>query len=290
MKGCPLECVWCHSPESQKQEPELVQFEHKCLGLDICKKCLNICSTRSLSTGKTFYSKTRKVYIEIPEINRKTCVNCGKCTEVCSAGALYMSGKRMSIEEVLEEIDRDVPFYMRSGGGVTISGGEPLLQHKFTTELFRKCKKKGIHTCLDTCGYASWEHFKNVLKFVDLVLYDIKQMNSAKHLEFTGVPNELILKNARKVARERKAMIIRIPLIPGYTDSEENIRAIVEFCLGLGPVVQYIHLIPYHRLGLSKYKMLGRKYKLESLKPPSKGFLSYLKDVVSSYGMKVKVG
>lgn len=287
LKGCPLRCLWCHSPESQELEPELVWFEDKCLGLEICGDCLKACPKGSLTKGKVIYSKIQKTEIEVPKIHFETCINCGKCAEICPSRALYMSGKRMSLEEVLEEIGTDAAFYLRSGGGVTVSGGEPLMQHKFTAMLLRECKRKGLHTCLDTCGFSSWECYKEILKSVDLVLYDIKHMDSIKHLEFTGVPNELILDNAVKTVGEGIPMIVRIPVVSGYNDSENNIRATVEFCLGLGPLVNCVQLLPYHRLGISKYKMLGRECGLEQLEPFSKECLSYLKDIAKSYGIKV---
>jgi len=215
LKGCPLRCLWCHSPESQAPYPQVAWYEVRCIGVKDCGDCLKVCPQGALKKGKVIYSKTQKAEIQIIELDREACDNCGKCTEVCQAEALAMAGKDMTVAELMARIDKDRPFFRRSGGGVTISGGEPMLQNKFTKALLKECKNQGLHTCLDTSGYAKWEHYKDILQYVDLVLYDIKHMDTEQSRVLTGVPNELILENARKMAANGVALQIRIPIIPG---------------------------------------------------------------------------
>jgi pyruvate formate lyase activating enzyme len=200
-----------------------------------------------------------------------------------------MAGTDMTIDEIMKRIDKDRQFYRKSGGGVTISGGEPILQYRFTKSLLQECKSKGLHTCLDTSGYAKWEYYKDIIKYVDLVLYDIKHMDSGQSRVLIGVPNELILENARKMAIEGVALQIRIPVIPGFTDSEKNLRATSEFCLELGSAVRLVQILPYHRLGAVKYERLQRKYKLKSVEPPSNEHMDYCKTLIESYGLKVQI-
>jgi len=289
LKGCPLRCLWCHSPESQAPYSQVAWYEVRCIGVENCGKCLEICPKGALKQGNTIYSKTQKAEIQIIELDREACDNCGKCTEVCPADALAMAGTDMTVDELMARIDKDRPFYRRSGGGVTISGGEPMLQYRFTKALLQECKNKGLHTCLDTSGYAKWEYYKEILKYVDLVLYDIKHMDTEQSRVLTGVPNELILENARKMAAEGTALQIRIPIIPGYNDSEENLRATSQFCLELGPAVKLVQILPYHRLGKVKYERLQKKYELASIEPPGNDHMDHCKTLIESYGLKVQI-
>jgi len=275
MKGCPLRCLWCDNPESQEKYPEVGFAEKNCIK---CGRCLEACSV-----GAIVESEKGK------EINREVCNKCGKCIEVCPVGALKFLGKEMSVEEVIKEVEKDILFYLNSGGGVTISGGEPTMQSEFVEALLKECHKKGIHSAIETCGYARWEDFEKVLRYTDLVLYDLKQMDPVKHKQFTGVSNELILENAKKIAAKGISMIIRVPLVPGYTDSEKNIEAVGEFVKGLG-AVEEICLLPYHRLGESKYKKLGRQYKLQGLLPLDESYLQKLEGLVKSMGLRVQIG
>lgn len=289
LKGCPLRCLWCHSPESQAPYPQVAWYEVRCIGVKDCGDCLKVCPQGALKKGKVIYSKTQKAEIQIIELDREACDNCGKCTEVCQAEALAMAGKDMTVAELMARIDKDRPFFRKSGGGVTISGGEPMLQNKFTKALLKECKNQGLHTCLDTSGYAKWEHYKDILQYVDLVLYDIKHMDTEQSRVLTGVPNELILENARKMAANGVALQIRIPIIPGYNDSEENLRAASQFCLELGPAVKLVQILPYHRLGAVKYERLQKKYALASLEPPSNEHMDNCKKLIESYGLKVQI-
>lgn len=273
MKGCPLSCLWCCNPESWSSSQEIMVSSTKCIG---CKRCIEVCPTGAAEKKN-------------PLEARNLCVVCGTCVEACPSTARQLAGHRMSLEEVVEEVEKDRLFYQRSGGGVTVTGGEPLMQADFVRMLLKRCKEKGIHTALETCGYAKWEDFKKVLEYVDLLLYDIKHMNTERHRELTGVGNVLILQNARQVARLRKDMIIRVPIIPDCNDSVENMEAVAQFAKALKGVEE-IHLLPYHRLGESKYERLGRSYKLRGVGPLDKESLSKQKKIIESYDLKVQVG
>lgn len=273
MKGCPLSCIWCCNPESQSPSQEIMVTPNKCIG---CKRCIEVCPTGAAE---------KKDPLEAREL----CVVCGSCVKACPSTARQLAGRYMSLEEVIEEVEKDFPFYQRSGGGMTVTGGEPLMQADFVRMLLKSCEEKGIHTAIETCGYAEWEDFKKVLEYVDLVLYDIKYMNNEKHRELIGVGNKLILQNAKKVAKLGKDMVIRVPVIPDCNDSLENMEAIAEFARTLEGVEE-IHLLPYHRLGESKYDRLGKSYKLKGVKPLDKESLSKQKKIIESYQLKVQVG
>jgi pyruvate formate lyase activating enzyme len=208
--------------------------------------------------------------------------------EACPNKAREIRGKLTTVEEVLEEVKKDALFYQNSGGGVTFSGGEPTHQPEFLWYLLEGSQESGIHTALDTSGFVKPEILKKVLEHTNLVLYDIKHMDPAKHKEFTGVDNRLILENARMIAAMGKPMIIRAPLIPGHNDSTENIKALAEFMLGLG--LKRIDLLPYHSLGKIKYQRLGMEYKLSDLKPFAASEVAKIKADLESYGLQVGVG
>jgi pyruvate formate lyase activating enzyme len=243
LKGCPLSCFWCQNPESQKPEPEILLDRGRCTS---CGKCAIVCP----SDANSLVDKALK-------IDREKCKGCGQCVDVCSGQSRRLAGRRATVEEVMEEVLRDRKFYETSGGGVTLSGGEPTLQARFTLELLRQCKKEGLHTALDTCGHSPWEVMQGLLEYTDLVLYDLKCLDPAKHLKTTGKSNELIIDNARKIARS-KEMWIRVPLIPGFNDTEEEVRALVKFIkkeLGLTK----IDLHRYNPLGEEKYARLDKR-------------------------------
>jgi pyruvate formate lyase activating enzyme len=289
LKGCPLRCLWCHSPESQAFEPQVVWFEMRCIGVKYCGQCLDVCPTGALKKGETKFSQIEKTEIELVTIDREMCDDCGKCTEACPSNALAMAGTDMTVDEVMKRIERDRPYYLKSGGGPTVSGGEPMSQHTFLAALLKECKDKGLNTCLDTTGYAKWERYEQVLPWVDLFLYDLKHMDSETHRRLTGVPNELILENARRLAAKGAAFQMRIPIIPGHNDSEEDLRASGEFCAELGAAVRIVQILPYHRLGIAKYERLQKKYELESIKPPSDEHMEWCKGIIESYGLQVKI-
>lgn len=243
-KGCNLRCLWCHNPESQKTENQLLFNSEKCVG---CGKCTEIC-------GKTF----------TPD-----CIACGKCVEVCFHDARKISGEIISAKEAAGIALRDKAFYETSGGGVTLSGGEPLLQADFAAEILKICKENGIHTAVETAANVPWSSFEKVMPYLDLVLCDIKCIDEEKHKKFTGVSNKVILENAEKLKQSRTEILFRTPVIPGYNDDE--IEKIAGFC----KPCRY-EILAYHKTGCGKYKSLGRDYGLSDVVPPSREFMEAL--------------
>jgi pyruvate formate lyase activating enzyme len=289
LKGCPLRCLWCHSPESQSFARQVGWFETRCIGADACGRCLDVCPEGALKKGRVVDSAIHKAEIQLIDRDLALCSHCGKCAEVCPAQALAFIGRDVSVDEVMEVIEKDRRFYRRSGGGVTVSGGEPLAQPGFLMALLRACKDRGLHTCLDTTGYAPWEVLKPVLPLIDLVLLDIKHMDSRLLMKLVGVPSKPILENARKIATAGGTLQIRIPIIPGLNDSEANIRATSEFCIELGAAVSIVQILPYHRLGTAKYERLQREYQLADILPPSDEHMEAIKDLIESYNLKVRI-
>lgn len=251
MKGCPLSCIWCHSPQCQGAEgPQLGFYSSRCIG---CAACVEVCPHKAQMVCPT----DRRVLWD-------KCDNCGKCVDVCPSMALEMVGNWLTVEQLMNILKKDWVYYKNSGGGVTFSGGEPTAQAGFLAACLKRCKELEIHTAVDTCGFAEWAVFEEILPYVDLFLYDIKHMDSTKHKRFTGVGNELILKNLKKVSQHGKSIWIRIPLIPGYTDSEENLRQTGEFVRELKGV-ERVSLLPYNTAAGARYSYIGRKYELEHL-------------------------
>lgn len=273
LKGCPLRCLWCSNPESQAHSPELGFTFQNCIG---CGQCFAVCPTGAIQQGDR-------------RIDREKCVVCGSCAEVCYARALTLIGKPWKVAEVITEVKKDVMFYRRSGGGVTVSGGEPLAQPEFLENLLRAFRSENIHSAIETSGYASEAVIKRVFPLADLILYDLKHMDSGKHREYTGVGNERILYNAQVAVGLGTPVIIRVPVIPGYNDSESNIAATALFAKELGGIRE-LHLLPYHRLGQSKYRKLDRKYPLEGVEPPPRYKVEQLAKIVESYGLKCSIG
>jgi pyruvate formate lyase activating enzyme len=273
MKGCPLSCLWCSNPESQAAYPEILTLDRKCIQ---CGKCIEACPRGAITLGD---SKRR--------IDRDRCDRCLICAEICSTGAIEIAGTWKDVNEVLTEIQKDEPFYRRSGGGVTLSGGEPLLQWKFVSELLKECKKKGFHTALDTSGCAPWDVIEKVLEYLDLVLYDIKLIDPAKHMAATGLTNEIILSNAAQIAG-RKRTWLRYAVIPGYNDLESTAKEIAAFASRLP--IEKVSLLPFHAFGAQKYERLARNYPLTSVSPPTDEHLQRLAAIFDSFGLDVTVG
>lgn len=268
-KGCPLRCLWCHNPESISPKIELAFYRHKCIG---CNSCILVCPTGALQDDD----------LEGKEYNEKLCKFCFKCVDACPTRALVSQGKIYELEEVLDEVIKDFPFYKQSGGGVTLSGGEPTFQFDFCLALLKACKENGISTALDTSGFVSWDKLKDLLPFVDIFLYDIKHMNSEEHRKITGVPNEIILENLYKLDKAEKWIEIRVPVIPGYNDSEENIMAVANFIAKLRSV-RRVKLLPYHKLGLSKLWLFNARRGILELEPPKKEDIEKIKELMGRY-------
>lgn len=275
LKGCYLRCLWCSNPESQNHLPQLVHYKQKCLG---CKSCVSVCEREALSLTS-----------EGLEIRRDLCNHCGECSSVCNAQALVLLGRDMTVEEVLAEVLKDELFYRRSGGGVTFSGGEPLNQSDFILRIAQLCKEHNISAAVETCGSVVWDIFEKVLPSIDLFLYDIKEMDPERHMEYTGVPNDRILENFVKLAGSGKEIIVRIPVVPEYNDRDDNFKMIIDFLQENTPGIR-VDLLAYHRLGKTKYERLGLPYTLESVDPPPPSRMEGLEKKFTRAGFKVSIG
>lgn len=279
-KGCPLRCLWCANPESNLATPQLMTYVSKCTG---CGSCVPACPHGAIHV-EVRGEKAREV------TDRTLCVDCGACVSVCPAQAREIAGEKKTVREVLDKVLRDRLFMEASGGGMTVSGGECLMHPDFTEALLYAAKQEGLHTAVESCSFASRAVVDQVFRYVDLALLDVKHMDSAKHEEYTGVPNEQILENIKHVYHDLKVpVIVRVPTIPGYNDSDENIAATAKFALEeLGPDVA-VHLLPYHRMGESKNESLGKDMNM-AIDIPSNEHMEHLKAIVESYGLKSQIG
>lgn len=281
LKGCPLRCLWCCNVEGQKNEPELKFVIADC---SKCGKCIDACPVGAI----TFYSAAPEQKLAI---DRAICTVCGRCVDVCFKGALEIVGKIMTVDEVMAILKKDEIFYRQSGGGVTIGGGEATAQPEFTLALLRECKKNYIHTAVDTCGYTMTTDGLAALAEADLLLFDLKGMNPHEHEKYTGVSNEIILENLRRLDSLKKPVIIRIPLIPGYNDSRDNIEATAAFLEKLNSI-ERIDIIAYHEYGKIKYDELGKAYPLRHVRKDSmtQDALAEVKLILEQHGLRVQFG
>jgi pyruvate formate lyase activating enzyme len=278
MKGCALQCMWCCNPESQSFSLELAYFPAKCIG---CGACIEACPEKAtqMREGKIV-------------VDWKLCKSCGKCIERCYTDARKLFGRLLSVEQVFQEVKKNIIFLMNSGGGVTIGGGEVTGQPEFVRDLLKRCNEEQLHTAIETCGYCSWDTLKKILEYTDLVYYDIKHMDTQKHKTLTGVSNEGILRNLIRVSQEPVDFIVRIPLIPGHNDEERNLRATAEFIVKELDTTRLkrVELLPYHKLGTFKYERLGRAYALKPLEVPNNERMESLKGVFESCGLPCQIG
>lgn len=266
LKGCPLRCIWCHNPESKKTAPEMFYNAQKCVK---CGRCAKACD-------KVCHEFSDDVHL----YDREKCAVCGKCAEVCPTEALETAGYEISVEDALRDVLKDKVFYDNSGGGMTVSGGEPMLQFDFTLSLMKAAKEAGLHTCMETCGYAPEERYREIAPYVDIFLFDYKITDPEKHRECTGVTNELILSNLRMLDGAGSKIILRCPIIPTVNDTEEHLSAIANLANSLSNVLE-INIEPYHPLGSGKSEMLGKDYALKGLGFPEeetvKGWIETVK-------------
>jgi len=242
-----------------------------------CEECVKNCPREVLSFS-----------VKQLSIDRKNCNHCGKCAQKCPTDALMVVGKEVGVDEVVKEIVKDSAFYDESKGGITISGGEPLLQIDFLNALLSECKKRSIHVAVDTSGYAPHSAIDKVKDKVDLFLYDIKMMDDKKHRKYTGVSNKPILENFKRLAENGSDLFVRFPIVSGINDDENNVTKTSEFILSCG--IKRICLLPYHRTGIEKYRSLGRDYKLRTTEAPSSQKLSSVKEQLEAFGLSVRIG
>lgn len=271
LKGCPLACRWCHNPEGRAYGPELIFRPARCI---LCDDCLTVCPNQAVSR------RDDQIHID-----RARCRVSGACAAVCPTQALEMVGREMTVEQVMEEVERDRPFYEPSGGGVTYTGGEPLAQPEFLRSLLQACRTRGLHTALDTCGYAPWPVLDEIRPFVNLFLYDLKLMDDARHRAWTGVSNADILANLRRLLQAGQEILVRMPIIPGVNDDESSLGAAGEFLASL-PKVPAVELLAYHNIAEAKYAGLGREYELE-IRPPEAAHLKRCAAILGEYGVRV---
>jgi len=274
MKGCLLRCQWCSNPESQSFDPEIFFYEDKCIG---CGECVKVCPF-----GETLRENW--------PVDRAECSGCGCCVSVCYAQARTLVGRSVGVKDVLGVVLRDRVFYEESGGGVTVGGGEPLEQPDFVAALLQSCRDEDVHTAIETCGLAHREVLEKVLQHTDLLLFDLKHMNTETHKRYTGAGNECILENAKNASKIAKEMIVRLPLIPNVNSSQENIEDLAQFITASLRRVRKVDVLPYHTMGASKIMRLGKKYPMNDFEPLKKTEIERAKAILESYGLEVKVG
>lgn len=274
-KGCPLSCPWCHNPESRAAMPELCLTPQRCVN---CGACVQACPHGAIAPHE-----------EVLNTDTGKCARCGTCVEACPSGARRMAGHEMSVAEVLAEVEKDRIFYDESHGGVTFSGGEPLMQADFLRACLEACRQRGYHTTLDTCGYARIETVLSVAATTNLVLYDLKLMDDARHRQYAGVSNAPILDNLRALDARGHALWIRVPLIPGINDDDDNLSATAAFVQSLRTRPP-LHLLPYHRAGSDKYQRFGKRYTMAGTPPHTRERLAEIAGRLAALGLDVKVG
>ena len=282
-KGCPLDCWWCHNPELQLPMPEVMLWPSRCLR---CGSCIPRCPIEAIQEVED-YTPGAAAPPTI-QTDREICTACGTCIDSCAADARQMVGRKMTLAEVMAEIERETPFYEDSGGGVTFSGGEPMMQRSFLLALLKACKDKEIHTALDTSGFTPFEAFASLLPFVDLFLYDLKLVDDERHRRFTGVSNALILANLRALSERGCRIFLRVPVIPGINDDEPNLSALLDLVASLR--LERVDLLPYHAAAEGKYARLDKPNRMQGTLSPSDAFMSELARRVAERGVPARVG
>lgn len=279
-KGCPLQCRWCSNPEGIKQKYQILFKRNSCID---CMACVKVCP----AGVQVISRETGKHQVD----NRADCIGCRRCMEVCSRSALSVAGEKRTISELMELIEEDRSFYELSGGGVTLGGGEVLLQPEAAINLLAACKQEGINTAIETCGYAKRDVILKAAPYVDLFLFDIKHMDPERHLRLTGVRNEQILENLKELLHRRFPVKVRMPMLKGINDSREEIEAVIRF---LTPYRDYknlkgVDLLPYHKLGVNKYSQLGWDYPIKGEVSLDEGDLSRIEGWIRECGLPVSV-
>ena len=272
-KGCPLQCIWCHNPESQNSGKEILYDKNKCT---LCGSCIKTCQNNAIELKDNDL-----------EINMDKCTFCGDCTVCCINSAKQIAGKEYTVDEVMKEVLKDRVFYKNSKGGVTLSGGEPLIYASFVEELLMKLKKENIHTAVDTCGAVDFKVLERISEYTDLFLYDIKSMDEEKHILYTGVSNKNIINNLINLSKIHNNINLRLPIIEGINADENHIFEILKLIKNTN--IKKINLLPYHDIAMHKYEKLGRKY-YEYMKRPADEKLKRYKGIFEKEGYRVKIG
>jgi pyruvate formate lyase activating enzyme len=252
LKGCPLNCIWCHSPEGISSNIAIWHDKSLCIG---CGECVKACPNTALQLLKNPGP--------VISIDRALCTLSGNCVNVCPTGAIQFTGYKISVADIISEIEKDILYYRKSGGGITLTGGEPLYQPEFSTEILKACKENNIHTAVESCLFCDKGTIDRMSDFVDLFIVDMKIFNGAKHIQFTGKSNDIIKDNFEYISKSNKSIIVRIPLIPDITDTEENKNAIVKFVHGIDKKIP-IEYISYNPLAENNYKKLGIPFLLKN--------------------------
>ena len=273
LKGCPLSCRWCSNPESQQLQPQIMFEPKRCIK---CGKCFAVCPEGALSADNPYF------------IDRDKCISCGACADVCVTDALVMKGESMTVWQVMQELQKDATNYRRSGGGVTLSGGEPLGQSDFARELLKACKQQGWNTAMETTGLASKEVIQDVMPHVDIAMADLKTLDPEIHKEWIGVDNRQILENLLRISQLSGKTVVRVPVVPGVNDNEKAMTGVAEFASLMG--VDTIHLLPYHSFGENKYGLLGRTYPMGDMPSPAPELVESLQKVIEGYHFKCVIG
>jgi pyruvate formate lyase activating enzyme len=287
-KGCPMRCLWCGNPEGMKPYPQVAVFKKDCIGIDPCGRCLHACpyQDEQILQVKNGY---------VVGIDRNKCRNCLLCAEACPNSTLKVFGEKYTLSEMMKIILEDRQFYGESSGGVTANGGDPMIQYEFVRDMFERCKRYGIHTCIETELHCKREAVEDLLPFTDLWITDIKIMDTQKHKQYTGVTNELILENIKFVVESGAKLIIRTPVVPGYNNDDKNIHATARFVSEKlkNRIVQY-QLLPYLLLGLDKYEALGISYPMGEMKQPAREEyepnIRHLVEIMAAYGVPAVAG
>ncbi|USD67712.1 glycyl-radical enzyme activating protein [Vibrio sp. SCSIO 43136] len=285
LKGCPLRCDWCGNPESFQRHIEVGVYSNKCITQDKCGDCAIPCHQPEMLIFND---------AKLTHVDREKCSNCLSCVEECPSEAIKQWGNTMSVEECMKVIRQDIGYYQRSGGGVTVSGGEPLMQSEFVLDLFKACKAEGIHTCLESSFFGHWGRIEKLLPYTDLVISDLKLMDSQQHKKHTGVENTKILANLIKLTKTDQLLILRIPVIPGINDTQANIKATADFINSqLQGKVDTVQLLSFMRLGEEKYQSLGLDYKMKSLTFDRQRFQQRVEEIANYFrqqGIRCTVG
>lgn len=271
LKGCPLRCPWCSNPESQKKQIEILHRKVSCLR---CGRCEAKCPNGAIKVGE-----------DGPKIDRSLCTACETCVMGCPNKALQTMGVETTVAEAYKKVMKDRDYYESTNGGVTVSGGEPLMQPEFVAALCEKLQASGIHTCIETTGFADRKNTEKVLPHLSLVYFDLKHMDSKEHQRVTGVPNELILENFKYIVSTGTEVVVRIPYIPGFNDSDENMEATARFVAEVLPGAE-VHLLPYHNYGEGKYESLDRTYPMTGLERPPTEQVERSKTIFDKYNLK----